>query len=58
MLPMVQSEPLLFNCGGQSVDEAASPSATLLPSLTPESEVDELVEIFFDVDVAVNKYPR
>lgn len=58
MLPMVQSEPLLFNCGGQSVDEAASPSATLLPSLTPESEVDELVDIFFDVDVGVNTYPR
>lgn len=58
MLPMVQTEPVLFNCGVHSVNVAASPPATLPPSLTPDSEVDELVDIFFDVDVAVNTVSR
>ncbi|XP_060803001.1 transcription initiation factor TFIID subunit 4 isoform X2 [Amyelois transitella] len=58
MLPMVQPEPVIFNCGGHSANGAAAPSNTLPPSLTPESDVDELVDIFFDVDVAVNTYPR
>ncbi|XP_047042032.1 nuclear receptor coactivator 2-like isoform X3 [Helicoverpa zea] len=57
MLPMVQTEPVHFNCG-VSVNVAASPPATLPPSLTPDSDVDELVDIFFDVDVAVNTLPR
>lgn len=58
MLPMVQSEPLLFNSGGQPVDEAVPPSATLPPALAPESdEVDDLPDIFFEEDVD-NTFPR
>lgn len=57
MLPMVQAEPVPFNCAGHTV-EAAPPSATLPPTLTPDSEVEELVDIFFDIDVAVNTFPR
>lgn len=58
MLPMVQSEPVLFKCGVQSVNTAVTPPTTLPPSLTPDSDVDELVDIFFDVDVAATTYPR
>lgn len=58
MLPTVQSEPVIFNCGGHPVNGAAAPSVTLPPSLTSDSDVDEFVDIFFDVDVAVNTFPR
>ncbi|XP_047987922.1 uncharacterized protein LOC125227614 isoform X3 [Leguminivora glycinivorella] len=58
MLPMVHTEPVLFDFGGPSIDGAATPSPSVPPSLTPHSDVDDLVDIFFDVDVAVNTYPR
>lgn len=58
MLPMVQPEPVILNCGGHSVDGAATPTDTLPPSLTPDSEVDEFVDIFFDVDVGVHTFTR
>lgn len=58
MLPMVQPEPILFNCGVQTVDAVATSPATLPPSLTPDSDVDEVVDIFLDVDVAASAYPR
>ncbi|CAH2243424.1 jg9341 [Pararge aegeria aegeria] len=57
MLPMVQTEPVLFNCAAHSSD-GASPTATLPPSLTPDSEVDGLAEFFYDIDVAVNTFSR
>lgn len=58
MLPMVHTEPVLFNFGGPNLDGAATPSASVTPSHTPNSDVEELVDIFFDVDVAVNTFPR
>ncbi|XP_053608193.1 uncharacterized protein LOC128673996 isoform X3 [Plodia interpunctella] len=58
MLPMVQPDPVIFNCGGHSANGATAPSIALPPSLTPDSDVDELVDIFFDVDVTVNTFPR
>nr|XP_032529713.1 uncharacterized protein LOC116779506 isoform X8 [Danaus plexippus plexippus] len=58
MLPMVQAEPVLFNSAGHSAD-GASPTATLPPSLTPDSEVEGLAEFFYDIDVAVvNTFSR
>lgn len=58
MLPMVQSEPVLFNCAGHSAD-GSSPTATLPPSLTPDSEVEGLADFFYDIDVAVvNRFSR
>lgn len=58
MLPMVQAEPVLFNCAGHSSD-GASPTATLPPSLTPDSEVEGLTDFFYDIDVAVvNTFSR
>ncbi|KOB78942.1 Steroid receptor coactivator [Operophtera brumata] len=57
MLPIVQTEPVLFNCGAHSVNAAATPPATLPPSLTPESDADEFVDIFFGVDVTASSYP-
>lgn len=61
MLPMLQPEPLLFNSGGQSDEAATAPATVPLPrppSLTPDSDVDGLVDIFFDVDVAVDTFQR
>lgn len=55
---MVQAEPVLFNCAGHSSD-GASPTATLPPSLTPDSEVEGLTDFFYDIDVAVvNTFSR
>ncbi|XP_045520917.1 uncharacterized protein LOC123712042 isoform X2 [Pieris brassicae] len=56
MLPMLQTETLLFNSVTRS--DGAPPAATLPPSMTPDSEVEELVDIFFDIDVAVNTFSR
>ncbi|XP_050670199.1 nuclear receptor coactivator 2 [Leptidea sinapis] len=54
MLPMVQAALFLSDAGNHSTDGVPQ-SAHLTPPTTSDSDVEELVDIFFDIDVAVVK---
>lgn len=57
MLPMAQTEPMFYNSGSQIVAGGNIQNTALSSPLTSESDVDDLVDIFFDVDVTLNDQP-
>lgn len=59
MLPMAQTDPILYGNGADSAAGNSSQSTMIFSPLTSESDgVEDLGDIFFNVDVSLNSFSR